>query len=184
MIAPAASARTWGVSVGPSKLFDDHVSLGFRCAGTCFEDLRPHFAFGIEAAFDRWSPSGTPNVIGVDWYASGVAYVLEITPALRVTTAKSDRDPAQLFAEIGAGAGFVSSNAEVEVSVPGYPGSGWRGYDLDSQVAPLLTVGLGGRFSGGVFGEVDLKLHVLFTNASTEPASSTNYLSLSFGVGF
>ncbi|MGD1047451.1 MAG: hypothetical protein ABR899_01710 [Candidatus Krumholzibacteriaceae bacterium] len=184
-IAPAAAARTWGVSAGPSKLFDDHVNLGFRCAGTCFEDLRPHFAFGVEAAFDRWSPSGTPNVIGVDWHASGVTYVLEITPELRVTTAKSDRDPEQLFAEIGAGAGFVSSNAEVEVSVPGYPGSGQRGYDLDSQVAPLLSLGIGGRFlSGGAFGEVDLKLHVLFTNASTEPASSTNYLSLSFGVAF
>lgn len=52
-------------------------------------------------------------------------------------------------------------------------------------VSIALCLGLGGRFlSGGAFGEVDLKLHVLFTDASTEPASSTNYLSLSFGVGF
>jgi hypothetical protein len=63
--------------------------------------------------------------------------------------------------------------------VPGYPG-GWSGYDLDSQVAPSLVVGLGGRFlSGDAFGAVDLKYHGVFT----EPVM-TNYLSLSFGVAF
>jgi hypothetical protein len=170
-----AGAWSWGVAAGPSRALKHEWALGFCTTG--------HVQCGIETTVSYWRPASTPpsGKVGVDWESSGVAWLFEIGPAIRLATRPLDEYGGAFVWYYSSGLVLVSSDAELYAHVAG---SSMRMEQLnliDSRAAPYIQMGVGLLSAGdqGLRLELLAKGHVLFAKPEL-----TGAVAVELGVAF
>lgn len=175
-----AASQSPGFGAGLTHVAHDEWVLGYRLAGRLLRERVGRLQYGIEGGVELWRPSDSPPAIGVDWDASGSAWLFEAGPVVRVTTGRSESGGVRLFGQGGAGVTVVSSDAEI-VSypvVPDPPGSPLE--IMGSQTAAYVQAGVGiGAPAGSISGELSVLGRAIF--ADPETMYSISFL---FGVQF
>jgi hypothetical protein len=180
VLAASAEAGTWGLAVGVSWPWDEHWRVGPRGSVEYFRNLSPRLAIGGEGAFDVWRPTDDAPGVGAEWKSSGLAGLFEIVPTVRISVSDPEHSAGSLFLQAGCGATIVSSNAKIVAYPVVLNPIGLPIELMESQVAPCVSVGFGGReLSGKVYSGFELEIHALFV----DPELIYN-LSFSVGVAF
>ena len=137
----------YSVDVGYSREISEaskYWNPGFVIGINTFYAFTPNILVGGHLSCHRWTPEGSPDLVGANWIANGSVLLFNVYPSIRFTTSIEQSSLFNAFIQFGAGVTIINNNSTLLIVpiVPGNP-AGWYADLVTSQSRPGFSIGAG-----------------------------------------